>query len=298
MYLEGAAKKWYTQEVKPQLATIKWTALVSEMRNIFLPSDYMTCLRDDLRNRRQLRSESVSSYIVDIRDLCANVNPDMNEKEIFDFLFAGLLPQLKSKILEWEPVTIKKFIECAKKAERSQGISNDHSSSNSDVTATQVQLEQLTDLVKILQLDLQRNKPEPDESFLTRSGSIKERTVDSRPVCWRCNRPGHQQSNCRVNRSFRSYPSQYQQDSQSYDHSPNIAPTNQPLFTINTDRQLINRSSITNINANNHQILSCFFDALTITIEKIQITGVFSHTYTLVGSSQLPCIYRICLFLG
>lgn len=59
-----------------------WEDLKNEFLSEFQPIGYSILLKNKLENRRQENSESTTSYITDIENLCRQVNKNMNEEDI------------------------------------------------------------------------------------------------------------------------------------------------------------------------------------------------------------------------
>ena len=120
LYLSGSADDWYTSHVAKNAESLSsFNNLKKRFISCFLPDDFSAYVNQQLRNYTQGYNQTVTSYIFTVERLCKQKNPNMSEKEIIEYLYDGIHPQIRSLVKIQNPTTISEFIVIAKRVEAS-----------------------------------------------------------------------------------------------------------------------------------------------------------------------------------
>ena len=121
MFLDGAASKWSLYLGSRDEIPNAWEKDVANpasslgLKELFLkqftPVNYRRFYESKLKNRYQVKRESVSEYYYDILDLCSVVKKTMPEAEKVDQLFRGLRSELIEKLWGARITTCTEFLQ-------------------------------------------------------------------------------------------------------------------------------------------------------------------------------------------
>ncbi|UYV70456.1 K02A2.6-like [Cordylochernes scorpioides] len=110
-YLTGTALKWYENN-EESIQT--WTEFMSQLENVFGKNESSSLRAEKiLKTRAQLKEESTEYYIQDVRRLCKEVDPQMNEEDKISHLMKGIAEELYQALLPRDMHNTEQFVtEC------------------------------------------------------------------------------------------------------------------------------------------------------------------------------------------
>lgn len=111
-----------------------WENLKNEFLNEFQPIGYSILLKNKLENRRQENSESTTSYVTDVENLCRQVNKNMNEEDICIYILKGLKEPILNAISLHDNSNLKNIRENLKKFELMQFRINSRDTNQNEYT--------------------------------------------------------------------------------------------------------------------------------------------------------------------
>ena len=229
LYLSGSAVYWYTSHIAKSTESLSsFNALRDKFISCFLPDDFSAYVNQQLRNYTQGYNQTVTSYIFTVERLCRQKNPNMSEKEIIEYLYDGIHPQIRSLVKIQNPTSISEFIIIAKRVEASlrggqttlkktvhfagqtQDCRTPVIGHDRKTRSDQDQIDPTID--KILQSLEKLNKrvdeiSRPRDSRYTsddtrrkdnKPNAIARRGPPDEPTCFYCGRPGHVVEECRT----------------------------------------------------------------------------------------------------
>lgn len=111
-----------------------WENLKDEFLNEFQPIGYSILLKNKLENRRQENSESTTSYVTDIENLCRQVDKNMKEEEICIYILKGLKEPILNAISLHDNSNLKNIRNNLKKFELMQFRINSRETNQNEYT--------------------------------------------------------------------------------------------------------------------------------------------------------------------
>ena len=188
MYLEHSAKSWYF--ALDDATRNDFTLLKAAFLKRFGPEAPTKVLRESqLRNRRQLKGESVENFSNEIRGLCSLLNK--SPSETLNCFMAGLLPDIQIQVFRQQPTDFESALRLAMMEESFihmrpseppavQAVHPDALSSKVDALSHQFE-----SLMKVL--SAQKDAPPQSNA---------QRDATSKPVCGYCGKTGHNEFSC------------------------------------------------------------------------------------------------------
>lgn len=140
--LKGQARLWFSALPAGSYKTME--ELTQLFRDRFVSSSANFLLRQKLTQRKQLPSESVDSFITDIRLRCLRLGITKDEEQLHYFV-SGLRPELQSHVILNKPDTLAKAEELAKLKDL---VSSPPSFSLADIQTLQKQFINVLDTLK------------------------------------------------------------------------------------------------------------------------------------------------------
>jgi hypothetical protein len=169
-YLRDYGLLWYDQNVKRNAnAPTTWEALKKLITNDLLSTDHRSYLHSEIRCRKQAPNESVYNYILAKRDLCLELNDSMSDRDMIQYLFQGMKPDIAKMLRAHGPKNVNQFIDLAKQIER--GIDEFDNNGNSNyrpVTELSTLMRDFGTMLRDATLNLKRanNERRNNASFL------------------------------------------------------------------------------------------------------------------------------------
>lgn len=111
-----------------------WEDLKNEFLSEFQPIGYSILLKNKLENRRQENSESTTSYVTDIENLCRQVNKNMKEEDICIYILKGLKEPILNAISLHDNSNLKNIRNNLKKFELMQFRINSRDTNQNEYT--------------------------------------------------------------------------------------------------------------------------------------------------------------------
>lgn len=108
--LENMAKDWFNVCIKNK-GVNEWDKIVDEFKVQFVREPYMHELNKKLISRKQEKNENILSYYYSLLNLCYEVKPDMENKDILDKFITTLLPHYMYKVLMEKPKDLEELLE-------------------------------------------------------------------------------------------------------------------------------------------------------------------------------------------
>ena len=193
-YLTGPSREWFTLEVNN--TNLNWDDVKTLFFTQFLPVDYEQHMKRELRNRKQKLYEASANYICAMRAILKRSNQQMSEAEAVDHIIHGMLPQIAKKLIILNPKTYTDLRKQANLIEQSLKTVQE---------STDGQLLQLTETLSQLNVKSTDNKPKQRRLNYNNASNFNSRTSRGTPRCYRCNKLGHVQVNCRSQQFNRNY---------------------------------------------------------------------------------------------
>lgn len=235
--LIGNAQMWYASLDKTAITDIK--DIIKAFKAQFLSHTDHWVLRQELAQRRQGSRETLSNYGTDIRKRCLRL--DIPPPEQLHFFINGLRPELRNYVILQQP---KNLEEAERYAKIKNSVSDATMPASTAVEMLSLQREIIEQLKQkqapIAAFNQQtsqnyqrpfRNASQPSTNYSFNPSQSNQalptnhyprpnlnsrsdfgrsiRTTQGHIVCWRCNRVGHHQRNCRAQmpRNFNPRPS-------------------------------------------------------------------------------------------
>ena len=198
-------------------------AIISALKEKFLPSNYEHVLREELENLKQ-GSESVSSFLLTVLKKSKQVDEDMPEKEMIRIMLKGLNPKISRPVYASTPETIADLEKAARDVEAGYMLYRESDASATELKEKVEQMNEkfdvLLDKVQNLQLTPYPARRDgyarvPEQMRFTGGRGFQphekrvqfqdvnrfpntndSRTLSGDPRCFQCNRVGHIARNC------------------------------------------------------------------------------------------------------
>ena len=199
LFLKDAAFQWYDKIEDPQTLE-RWRTLQHEFLDYFQNLTPRWVQEQELTDRLQLSTESLESYIDDIRSRCVRLNK--SPEDHLGAFIRGLLPEYKAMVLSHSPTTIKEAEERAKLAVSLQALLKPKVSQTETQTLS-AKLDKLTEAMTT-RLTINAVSTPPTVAAIdnrNNSNGMKTQTQtysnQQVPVCQLCDRRGHTAKTCR-----------------------------------------------------------------------------------------------------
>lgn len=212
LHLLGTASVWFN--TTPDLAEKSYAGIVDALKRQFHSTADLWLLRQKLNDRRQLPTETVTTYAADIRRISGRIN--LPRSEMVNHFIQGLKPTLKSYVMLQQPQTIEEAETHAKLKESAPDPNSDKMDQVINLLTTQKQTPVVAaysqansttqpqqnlplsrdDVAQMVRQELRRansghranNRGTPHRN---------QRSFDGRPICHYCGKVGHIASVCR-----------------------------------------------------------------------------------------------------
>ena len=213
LYLEGPAKNWYrlitkTYDDPPE----DWTEMRALFLKHFLPGDSKRYFRDHVLRRKQGTRESVAQYIVEKRLLCFQMDPNMTQNDVMDYVFDGFLPEIKREIEIHGCSDLEELSEKASAVEKGIKHYSIGSTNESDLKGADVQNRVIVDCLKEFNTKL-------EEGF--KSLKEEKKKNNTQPKNDRINPRFDPRYIQNINQQGPRYPNQYDNRNQNYRNNNN-----------------------------------------------------------------------------
>lgn len=143
LYLEKSARDWQSVYVAGKTG-LNWSDVKVKLREFFLPASWTSYLRKELRKRVQSKDEPVVNYILAKKALCSKLDDKMTEEEIMDYLYEGIIPEIRSQLTAHNLRAIDEFTVKAKLIEK--GLEKRQNDRGDDAVRTLVEM--MRDMMK------------------------------------------------------------------------------------------------------------------------------------------------------
>jgi hypothetical protein len=124
-YLTGTARKWYEHILDKKYSTTPpsdYNTLRVALVKDYCLSDYRDCLSRKLKKIEQRPEQSVTDFILEVKNLCLKIEEKMPEPIIVSLIRGGLLPSIAKRVARDNPLTISKLLESARSAETGNNL--------------------------------------------------------------------------------------------------------------------------------------------------------------------------------
>jgi hypothetical protein len=238
-FLTGTAGRWLNAfaDYDPENGTIEgnWHEFCRSIKTAFRGA-WATELKEcELRERKQGPNEPIDDYFYDVRALCREVNPEMNDLEIVRQLIKGLRPELVRVVVPSRPETPAQVLGCLKAYEEADFIAQVNARTPSHLLGGKLTLEgkrdesesirnlekEIRDLKRVLEQRTFGNDSREDRRGAKerrphtpggRQGAPRRqegrsrfwgssRTSEGKPICFCCRAVGHVAAVCPMNDS-------------------------------------------------------------------------------------------------
>ena len=233
VHLKGTAEMWYrdfAQLNEDSLVSFEDSYSLAEifngLREAFRPKNYRSINQSALSCRLQAMDEPVAQYYYDMLRLCQKMNPRMDDMEKMTHIMRGLKPGMLEKVLVLEPKDCLDLLGKLRSIEEAEFLGSKRqnynlllstespkesphgsNSRNSEPVSRSTEvvssaIESKVDKLCELMLNLlaknnnQNNYRRNNGNYYQRKPS---RTVDGRPICYNCDKPGHVARACPQN---------------------------------------------------------------------------------------------------
>lgn len=239
MCLEDVALEWFMSLVpQPQTYDELRTALLTAFRD----PNYEYDLESKLRNRFQGVDEPVMTYCYNVVYLCSKLDPDMPEQTKVRHLLRGLKPSLLEKVyplVEHGVTNTQTLFQLVQRHSQASHLANNSDWSSKILPPTPcmfVTQEQLQKAITGVERKVEQVESKMDAQLKNVQSQIEgsatsviqavsdmfknnaqtntrqdntfdnqstfKRTHEGKPICNRCNRPGHIARNCQTKQNF------------------------------------------------------------------------------------------------
>ena len=118
LYLKGSADDWHAEFSKKLTdKLLNWANIKEALIKAFLPCDYSSYLRKQVRDFKQGYGQSVSSFIISMQRLSRLENELVTDSEIIQNCMDGFHPEIRSQVIIAGPKTLDELMEVAKRVE-------------------------------------------------------------------------------------------------------------------------------------------------------------------------------------
>ncbi|XP_054167305.1 putative uncharacterized protein DDB_G0282499 [Oppia nitens] len=221
VHLKGMAEMWYRNFVKLKTdATyenkLSLDDIYEGLKSAFSPKNYRSFQQLKLITRYQQLNESVSNYYYDIIRLCEKLNPLMDEQEKLTHIMRGLRSGMLEKVVIFEPKDCIDLLSKLKSIEESEFLSQIRQSHNYlFINSVEHNEQSLNKFQKQNESQINSTESQNDisklcsmfEQFMNKYRNYDSyryqyrQTVEGRPVCDFCHKPGHLARSCYHKRS-------------------------------------------------------------------------------------------------
>ena len=251
-YLEGQALDWYIRK-RYDPAHTNWVDVKSDFLFEFDPDSNDKMGLDYQLSRTKLKpGDNPINYYQKVMQLCSLLDPQMDEGRKLRELYRGLDEVKRHLMLLAQPQDTEEFWRKLIIINQSLGFSKLYNVEEERKEKVIALLEQdsdfkknekgMTELMRALMLDIASLKEEikylkertPNQNFRNQRpygmgpNPNNTRTIDGRPKCFTCNRPGHIARDC-----FRNRTSNYNTNNTNSDRENNRPPPNNPSRNFN-----------------------------------------------------------------
>ena len=222
-FLSDAALDFYALVIMPdEMNYDSCEAVLSALKEKFLPSNYEHVLREELENLKQ-GSESVSAFLLTVMKKCKQVDEDMPEREMIRIMLKGMNPKISRPVYASTPETIADLEKAARGVEAGYML---YRETDAGATEMKQKVEQMNDKFDILlskvenlqlapysarregyarvpeQIRFAGGRGNPPNERRVHWGANRfpttndTRTLGGDPKCFECSRVGHIARNC------------------------------------------------------------------------------------------------------
>jgi len=187
------ASSWFDQ--LGTKITTNVTQLETAFRERFINNQPSWLLEQQLWSRAMLPTEGLDSYLTAVDTLCTRLGK--TEADKITCFVRGLLPSLRSYVIQQSPKSFSAAVQAARLAHESVslGTSTIHAMTTSTDSSLEAQIQELQEQVKAL-----RTASPPDERPDVTVAAARN------IICQLCHRQGHAADECHVLRSARKRP--------------------------------------------------------------------------------------------
>jgi len=184
IYLKETALRWYNHKYRNKAPT-SWEEFCADIRERFRPPNYEIQLHRRLADCRQSRNEPVETFAFRLQELCDLVNTEMEKELRIKYFLAGLNGYLFERVFphkptEWDDaVNTACLYEVSRQGNEQTMATNNSARNNYKSSYIPVKSEYR----ERTQNNKELNSP---------------RTTTNRPICWKCDKPGHVAKFCRA----------------------------------------------------------------------------------------------------
>lgn len=180
LYLKDSASKFF-KLIKIKTPNIDWEQTKQQIKEKFTNIGNEKLLRIQLNQRKLKENETLNEFIIDMRELCYKINPNMTEEEICEKILTGLPDEIYNKIEILDNTNIAKITENLKRYELAKMVRKTDQKQNSNVDKLNEEINILKKHIQQLTTDI-REKPTPNYSLNYTNGANNNGNTYNQPV--------------------------------------------------------------------------------------------------------------------
>jgi len=120
-YTSGIAYKWYSDFMDLEPSTT-WDNLKTNFKKSFGQTGFLFDIQTTLDNRIQHENETPLQFYFEIRNLCRQINPSMDDEQIINYTIKGLRPNYFDEIVRMDSSNLTDFQEKLSKLQSIQAL--------------------------------------------------------------------------------------------------------------------------------------------------------------------------------
>lgn len=175
-----------------------WDSLINLMKREFLPSDYVDCVWEQIRDRIQADGEPVHIYIASMENLFARLGHFVAESTKLKYIKRNLLPFYITQLALMPVTSVADLLHYCKKLDEAEMLKRNQNSSqfctlDSKSTKGKYFDQCTTRTYSKSNFNVNTDKPSTSDSVKRNSPKIN---AQQRVICWNCREPNHTYRYC------------------------------------------------------------------------------------------------------
>lgn len=201
---DGPVLVWY-RSIRDKIST--WNELVRELQTVFLPLEYNETLLDEIKSRKQGRTENICIYVATMQNLFNRLAMPLNDSEQLKIIRRNILPIYIERLALTDINNLNDLIKYCRKIDEATQIKNKYTPPKA-INSLESDLAYVDEpgpskpKNKNHTINNNKSKNFSNNSTPAMPTSLNsQRNKVSAVTCWNCKKSGHVYTDCRRPRS-------------------------------------------------------------------------------------------------